>query len=205
MAALVLPAVSGCAKDSALEQINRQQAATLQSLNQELRRVNSELEEVMASRSDFERAKAEVEKKMEKEMAEGGLSVGLESRGLVVTVLDRILYDSGRAELKPSCLATLDKLAGILQDELRENMVYVEGHTDNDPIRMSAWRSNWELSMARAAEVVHYFIESGLLNPKRLAATGYGEFHPVAENSSWGGKSQNRRVEIVISPKKIVE
>lgn len=203
--ALSVLAAGGCAKDTALERINHEQAATIQGLNQELKRVNSELDEVMASRSDFEKAKAEVEKSLEKEMAGGGLSVGLESRGLVVTVLDRLLYDSGRAVLKASSLATLDKLVVILQSELRENMVYVEGHTDNDPIRMSAWRSNWELSMARAAEVVHYFIETGQLNPKRLAATGYGEFHPVVENRSPETKSQNRRVEIVVSPKKVTE
>ncbi len=84
-------------------------------------------------------------------------------------------------------------------------MVYVEGHTDNQPIRMSAWRSNWELSTARAMEVVHYFIEAGNLNPRRLAATGYGEFHPVADNGAPEGMSKNRRVEIIVSPKKYAE
>ena len=204
MAFLIL-AVTGCAKDPALERINREQTATIHSLNQELKRVNSELEEVMASRTDFEKAKAGFEKKMEKEMGEGGVSVGLEARGLVVTVLDRILFDSGRADLKPSSLEVLDKLEQVLQSELAGNMIYIEGHTDNVPIRMSAWRSNWELSLARAMEVVHSFIDVGKLNPKRLAATGYGEFHPVADNGSPEGKSKNRRVEIVISPKKFVE
>src|SRR5262249_21002418 len=149
----------------------------------ELTRVNAELQQVMASRSDFEKAKAALESKMQKEMAEGNLSVGLESRGLVVTVLDRILFDPGRVELMPSALTTLQKLAQILQTELADHMIYVEGHTDNQPIRVSSWRSNWELSTARALEVVHYFIENANLNPKRLAATGYGEFHPVADNS----------------------
>lgn len=202
--ALSLP-VCGCAKDQSLERINREQAATIHSMSQELKRLNSELEEVMASRSDFEKAKASVEMKMQKEMAEGDLSVDLDSRGLVVTVLDRVLFDSGRTEFQTSALAALDKLAQILQSELAGNMIYVEGHTDNVPIRMSAWRSNWELSMARAAEVVHYFIDAGHLNPKRLAATGYGEFHPVAENTTPEGKAKNRRVEIVISPKKMTE
>ncbi len=85
--------ISGCAKDQNLERINREQAATIQGLSHELKRVNAELEEVTASRTDFEKAKAKVEKKMQQEMAEGDLSVGLESRGLVVTVLDRILFD----------------------------------------------------------------------------------------------------------------
>ena len=84
-------------------------------------------------------------------------------------------------------------------------MIYIEGHTDDEPIRLSAWRSNWELSTARALEVLHYFIDAGNLNPKRLAATGYGEFHPVGDNSSPEGRSANRRVEIVVSPKKYTE
>ena len=197
--------IAGCAADQNLDRINGEQTATIRSLNQELKRVNSELEAVMASRDDFEKAKATIEKKMEKEMAGGDLSVGMESRGLVVTVLDRILFDSGRIELKNSALATLDKLAQVLQTELPANMIYIEGHTDDEPIRLSAWRSNWELSTARALEVLHYFIDAGNLNPKRLAATGYGEFHPVVPNHSPEEKSGNRRVEIVVSHKKYTE
>ncbi len=202
-AVLFLLAAAGCAAETSVDKTNREQAATIHSLSQELKRVNAELDELMASRTGFEKAKADIEKKMRQEMSDGGVTVGLEERGLVVTVLDRVLFDSGLPNLKPSSLETLDKLAQLLQTELAGNMIYIEGHTDNVPIRMTAWRSNWELSMARAAEVLHYFIDTGNLDPRRLAATGYGEFHPIAENNSPENRSQNRRVEIVISPKKV--
>lgn len=194
----------GCSeKASDLEAINRQQAATIQSLHHEVGRLNAELESLLESRQELVNAKSELEKKLREELASGNLSVALQDRGLVVTVLDRILFDSGKAELKPSSLKTLDKVAEILTREVKKNRVYVEGHTDNVPIRHSGWRSNWELSTARATEVIHYFVDIKRLEPRRLAATGYGEFHPVAGNNTEKGRLKNRRVEMVISPKKI--
>ena len=129
----------------------------------------------------------------------------MQERGLVVTVLDRVLFDPGKAEIKDSARTTLDKVADVLKSRVPEHLVYVEGHTDNDPIRYSGWRSNWELSTARATEVIHYFVESQAVNPTRLIASGFGEFHPVAGNDTLEGKVRNRRVEIVITPKKITE
>lgn len=140
---------------------------------------------------------------MRQELAAGSTSLSMQSRGLVVTVLDRVLFDSGRAELKESSLPTLDKVITILTDRVQDNKVFIEGHTDNVPIRYSSWRSNWELSTARATEVIHYFVEERGLNPKRIAAVGYGEFNPIASNDSPEGREKNRRVEIVISPQKI--
>ena len=81
-------------------------------------------------------------------------------------------------------------------------MIYVEGHTDNDPIRHSGWKSNWELSTARSTEVIHYLAEQANVEPQRLVAAGYSEFHPVAVNDNPAGKQKNRRVDIIISPRK---
>lgn len=202
--ALLLPLFSGCSHhDTDLVRINREQSATIKSLNAEIQRLNTELDQVLQSRSDLAKAKSEMEKKLQGEMENGDLSVSMQDRGLVVTVLDRILFDSGKAELKVSSEETLDKVAGILQSKVPKHMIYVEGHTDNQPIRRSAWRSNWELSTARATEVIHFFSEQKGISPERLAAVGYGEFHPVTENDTAGGRLKNRRVEIVVSPKKI--
>ncbi|MBN1689249.1 MAG: OmpA family protein [Candidatus Omnitrophica bacterium] len=197
--------LSGCASNSDLKRINREQAATIASLNKEVQRLNQELDELLDSREDLVRAKSDLEQKLQRELEAGDLSVEMESRGLVVTVLDRVLFDSGKAELKTSAQATIDKVAKILGQSVGDNMVYVEGHTDNDPIRYSGWRSNWELSTGRALEVVHYFIDSASLDPERFVATGYGEFHPVESNATAEGKMKNRRVEIVISPKKVAK
>lgn len=197
--------LSACSRGKAYEDLNREQARVISNLNQELARLKEDLDRVRESKGDLEKAKAELESKLKEELANGGLSVSLGERGLVVTVLDRVLFDSGKAELKESAKTTLDKVASVLQTQVPMHLVYVEGHTDNDPIRHSGWRSNWELSTARATEVIHYFIENQTVKPDRLIATGFGEFHPVALNDTLEGKSRNRRVEIVISPKKLTE
>lgn len=197
-------AIVGCSnKGSDLERINREQGQTIKGLNREIERLNSELEELSKSKDDLSKTKAELERKLSGELGAGNMSLSMQDRGLVVTVLDRILFSSGKATLKESAKESLDKVADILNGKISNNMVYVEGHTDNDPIVRSGWRSNWELSTARATEVLHYFVDDRSLNPKRIAATGYGQFHPVASNNTESGKLKNRRVEIVISPKKI--
>lgn len=194
----------GCAKNSGsgldLERIAREQATTIESLNHEIGRLNEELDQAIISRETLREAQAELEQKLRSELASGDLSIGMDRRGLVVTLLDRVLFDSGRSELKTSAQTTLNKLAEVLQEKLYDHSLYVEGHTDNVPIRYSSWRSNWELSTARATEVIHYFSEQRNVNPERLAAVGYGEYHPVASNDSEDGRMLNRRVEIVISP-----
>lgn len=204
VALFVLIGLTGCAKDKELQRVNKEQAATIQSLNSEIARLNEELDQLLRSREDLAQAKEELEKKLQDELASGDMSLSLQERGLVVTVLDRVLFDSGKAELKETSKSALEKVGQILDEKVGNNMIYVEGHTDNIPIRFSGWRSNWELSTARATEVIHYFIEQKGLDPRRLAATGYGEFHPVSENETTDGRLKNRRVEIVISPKKMV-
>lgn len=196
--------VAGCSnKGNDIERLNREQAQTINGLNREIKRLNAELEELSKSKDDLSRTKSDLEKKLSGELGAGNMSLSMQDRGLVVTVLDRILFSSGQAQLKENAKNSLDKVADILNGKISQNMIYVEGHTDNDPIVRSGWRSNWELSIARAMEVLHYFVDERGLNPKRIAATGYGEFKPVASNNTESGKLKNRRVEIVISPKKI--
>jgi chemotaxis protein MotB len=79
--------------------------------------------------------------------------------------------------------------------------VGIEGHTDNEPIRHSGWKSNWELSANRALSVLHYLVDNRGISPTRLSALAYGEFHPVTSNDAKQGRQLNRRVEIVILPR----
>jgi chemotaxis protein MotB len=119
---------------------------------------------------------------------------------LTVNILDRILFDSGEADLKQSGESVLRKVAGILA--AHPNLkIHVIGHTDNVPIRASArsrFPSNWELSTARATAAVRFLTESAGVDPRRLGAVGYGEFRPVAENTTPEGRARNRRIAITI-------
>jgi chemotaxis protein MotB len=119
---------------------------------------------------------------------------------LTVNILDRVLFDSGEAELKPDGAAVLRKIAAILVQHPNLK-VHVIGHTDNIPIRASArsrFASNWELSTARATAAVRFLTESGGVDPRRLGVVGYGEFRPIADNSSAEGRTRNRRIAITI-------
>ena len=119
-------------------------------------------------------------------------------KGLVLRLPEFLFFDSGEATVRPEARPLLDKLAGILN--LIPNQVVIEGHTDNRPIHTPQFPSNWELSTARAAALVRYFIEEHHLDPARFAAAGYGEYHPVADNGDDKGRQANRRVELIISP-----
>ncbi len=106
-----------------------------------------------------------------------------------------ILFDSGSARLSAQSQPVLASIAGILQRY--PNHLQVEGFTDNLPISTEVFPSNWELSAARAASVVHLFMTNGV-QPERMAAIGYGEYRPVADNATADGRQQNRRVSVVV-------
>ena len=106
-----------------------------------------------------------------------------------------LLFSSGRAELSPESIPMLDKLTDIFKTI--SNSIHVEGHTDNMPINTREFPSNWELSSARAASVVHQLMRGGV-DPGRMAAIAYGEYHPLADNGSEAGRYKNRRVVIIL-------
>ena len=153
--------------------------------------------------SDLERAKRELEESLKKEIGEYKAKLQMTERGLVITFVSEIFFDSGKDKVKEDGKATLSKVAEVLNRDVPNSGVAVEGHTDNDPIKYSGWKSNWELSSARALAVLHYLIDECKVKPQRLSANGYGEFHPVASNDSAQNKQKNRRVEIVILPSKV--
>lgn len=118
-------------------------------------------------------------------------------RGLVVRLLtDRVLFDSGLAQLKPEGMPLLGQIGNLLTVDRRHPIV-VEGHTDDVPISTSQYASNWELSTARATAVVRHLIGRGVPT-RRFGASGYADIHPLATNGTAGGRARNRRVEIVL-------
>lgn len=153
--------------------------------------------------SELDRAKRELEGSLKKEIGDYKAKLQMTERGLVITFVSEIFFDSGKDKVKENGKTTLNKVAEVLNRDVPSSSVAVEGHTDNDPIKYSGWRSNWELSSARALAVLHYLVDECKVKPQRLSANGYGEFHPVAPNDSAQNKQKNRRVEIVILPSKV--
>ncbi len=150
---------------------------------------------------ELERAKLELEKRLKTEIQDEEVTVERVDKGLVITFVAEVLFDSGKADLRPNSFARLDKVARVLNTTVKDLFVGIEGHTDNVPIKHSKWKSNWELSSARALSVLHYMEENHKINPIRLSATGYGEYRPLMSNDTPEGRQKNRRVEIVILPK----
>jgi len=126
---------------------------------------------------------------------DGLIQVRRDKRWIEVEIKSSILFDSGSAGLSAPSAPVLQKLADKFK--ALDNVIHVEGFTDNVPINNFEYLSNWELSAARAASVVHLFTRLGI-HPKRLAAIGYGEFRPVASNDTEDGRARNRRVVLVI-------
>jgi chemotaxis protein MotB len=143
-----------------------------------------------------------LQKKLEKEIEEGQVQIKEMKDRLTVTMLDQILFASGSAKVGKQGKAVLAKVVAILKD-VKDKRIEVDGHTDNVPI-VSALRSrfatNWELSTARATEVVRYLQDEGGIDPHVLSAAGYGEYQPVASNDTAEGRHKNRRIEIVLLP-----
>jgi chemotaxis protein MotB len=127
---------------------------------------------------------------------ENNISVITDERGIVIRIMDKAFYDTGKADLKEKARAALDKIAPVIKT--LPNEIRIEGHTDNVPISTQEFRSNWELSTRRATEVVRYLVEKGEISPKRISAAGYAEYRPVAENDSEENRALNRRIEIIV-------
>jgi len=115
---------------------------------------------------------------------------------LTVNILDRVLFESGEAVLKPAGETVMRKIAALLAGHPTLK-IHVIGHTDNVPIR-SRFASNWELSTARALAAVHFLTEKAGVDPRRVGAVGYGEFRPIADNATAEGRAKNRRIAITI-------
>lgn len=127
-------------------------------------------------------------------------TIGVEIRKgkMVVKLADQILFDPGKAELKSAGEGALRQIAAVLRD-IPDRDFLVAGHTDNRPIKASTYRSNWELSTARAVTVVQFLQAEGV-DPRRLAAAGYSEFDPVGDNGATDSRALNRRIEVVVMP-----
>jgi len=158
------------------------------------------IEELSQQLDELNQAKKTLEDTLRKEIKDRQVKLEMMERGLVITIVGDVLFDSGKAKIRSESFPILDKIASVLKENVPELNVGIEGHTDNQPIKFSGWKSNWELSTARALSVLHYLVEDKNISPERISAVGYGEYRPVASNITKEGRQLNRRVEIVILP-----
>jgi len=142
-----------------------------------------------------------LEERLKQEIADKQVRLEMAEKGLVITFVADVLFDSGKAKIRPELYPVLDKVSRVLAENVPQNFIGIEGHTDNEPIKFSAWKSNWELSSARALAVLHYLVDNKGIAPERAQAVGYGEYRPVASNGTREGRRLNRRVEVVILPR----
>lgn len=171
----------------------------------------AEVNRLTAEKSQLERERADLERKSEtydalvaglkEEMEQKLVDVRRQGQRITVNVSDQVLFDSGRAEVKLAGQVALDKIAKVLAG-VQDRRIDVEGHTDNLRIAgelAKVYPTNWELSTARATNVVRYLEGKGVA-PGRMAAVGMAEFRPISSNATPVGRQANRRIEIVLTP-----
>ena len=124
----------------------------------------------------------------------GGIAMRITPDGLVISLHEAGFFPSGSADVRPASIPMIS----ILANTLPAGPLRVEGHTDNVPIHTTQFASNWELSTARSTAIARLLLEHGPIDPANLAAAGYAEFHPVASNDTEDGRTQNRRVDIIL-------
>ena len=161
-------------------------------------------EELKALRADKAKRMAELQVykdlfgKLKALVDAGTIQVEFRKGRLVVKLASSILFDSGKTELKAEGQTALANLATALKS-LNDREFLVAGHTDNVPIKTARFKNNWDLSTARAVEVVQYLISQGMTS-KNIGAAGYGEFDPITDNKTEDDKAKNRRIEVILMP-----
>lgn len=173
----------------------------IQELSAELERLRQQKE---AEADQLREAQELLQKRLRKEISDEQVKLEMAERGLVLTFVAEVLFDSGKAAVKEPAKETLAKVASVIREKVADREIGIEGHTDNEPIKLSGWKSNWELSTGRATAVLHVLEDEGV-DPRRMVASGYGEYRSVASNDDAQGRQKNRRVEIVILPKELTK
>ncbi|WP_297712236.1 OmpA family protein [Clostridium sp.] len=161
---------------------------------------NEDIEQGIGEKSPYEVLVEQVQDIIDKNGLTDSVKIREEDAGVVLQLSESILFDLGKADLKPESTKILDIISGLIPSITNEIMV--QGHTDNVPISSARYNSNWELSTARAVSVVKYFIEVKGLDPTRFSATGYGEYQPLLDNTTPENRAINRRVDILIVQQK---
>ena len=171
------------------------------SLSNRLEEARALAEHLAAEKQEAVQTQQSLEDEMRKALESKEVTISELKGKLTVNILDSILFDSGEAILKPEGEQMLEKIAAVVSQHTNRQ-IHIVGHTDDIPIRRK-FASNWELSTARATAAVRFLQEKAGVDPSRLGALGYGEFHPVVPNSSAEGRAKNRRIEVIVLPEEL--
>ena len=171
-----------------------------QEVKDEMAKAAAEAKAEAVEKNKLTEVKGKIDSLLEGSGLQASVGTVIEERGLVVSLKDTVLFDSGSADVKGDRIVTITEIGKILNSI--DNYVRIEGHTDNVPIYTSRFHSNWELSALRAVSVKEILSKNGGVNESKLSVLGYGEFRPLADNSSEEGKAKNRRVDIIIMDSK---
>jgi chemotaxis protein MotB len=153
-------------------------------------------------KDDLEKIHRELQQKLSNQIAQHTVSIQMGRDGLVISLREAGFFSSGSAIPQPETVPTMRQVAVTLSKTPYD--LRIEGHTDNVPIHTAEFDSNWELSTARATHIARILLNLNAIPANRLSAAGYAEFHPVASNETPEGRAENRRVDLVISPRSSV-
>jgi chemotaxis protein MotB len=201
-------AASAVVQKGLTEKVERLEAdkTTLETERNELAAAKAELsKDVAAKAGELAQLKGtydRLEEKMKDEIAKGDISLSQDGGKLRVGLVDKILFDSGEALISKRGEEVLARVGAVLA-AIDDKQIQVSGHTDRNPIseKLAAqFPTNWELSAARAINVVRFLTERASVPAERLVGSGYGEHHPIASNKSAAGRARNRRIEILLTP-----
>lgn len=186
-------------KDFSIDQLKQENERVVNELETKISEISQEKEnEINKLKGTYD----ELVSGMKEEIDEGKIKITRLADRLSVSMVDKILFPSGESQITPEGVAVLERVGNVLKNT-QDKIIRVEGHTDNVPIssklRMQ-YPTNWELSNARATNVVRFLQDKVEIAPERLEAVGLSEYHPVATNETAEGRSKNRRIEIILLP-----
>ena len=178
------------------EQLRQEQSQLAATLEQERLAKEEEIKRLTRTQEELSRS-------LQDEISKGNITIQQVRDRLTINMVDRVLFDSGQAQVKPAGIKVLKQVGDVL-GKITDKQIRIEGHTDNVPISsklQERFKTNWELSASRATTVVRYLIDQGGVDRQYLSAVGYADTQPLASNDSEEGRSSNRRIEIVLYPK----
>jgi len=179
--------------------------ATDQKEKDQIADLQKQIADLQQEKADATQMAKGLEQEMRADLESKDVTISKLQGKLTVNILDRVLFNSGEAELQPAGETVMRKIAALLVAHPTLK-IHVVGHTDNVPIRPEAhsrFASNWELSTARALAAVHFLTEKAGVDPRRVGAVGYCENRPVADNATADGRAKNRRIAIIILPDEV--
>ncbi len=208
LAIMLAPLAGGCASTQYQAALSEREEDN-RALREERTQLKGEMRDLRFQKDSLETALAEANARLLLEPDSGavagdpeldalGIGHGLRDGNMVYTVPTEVTFASGKADLSSGGKKALQAVADRLERDYPENEYWVEGHTDSDPIKKSAFKSNRELSLARAMAVLHFLVDDAGLHDGQCVVAGWGEYRPVSGNDSAASKAKNRRVEIIV-------